>query len=309
MIDYNLISHISFYVRRLNELFSRITKLIFGITVPFIFLTLMCSSSSAQGVLFDFDNVPVHSSLPSSLTAGGITAHFSATGQGYSIQAANTMGFTPQGFAGNCIYPNSIYLTDLLIRFDQKLSGFSIMYSVQELGCDNSATMRVTAYLNGNLVGTNTKVAANPGTWPVDTLSCSFPQGFDSVVVHYDSRPPTCQDYGVIFMADNMNVIPVSVNAVSDNGFPKRFLLNQNYPNPFNPTTDIGFQIADFGLVTLKVYDVLGREVAELANETKQSGAYHYTFSTINYTLSSGIYFYQLRANGFNQTKKMIVIK
>ena len=80
------------------------------------------------------------------------------------------------------------------------------MYSCQELGCDDAATMRVTAYVNGTFIGTNTKIASNPGTWPVDTLSCSFPQGFDSVVVHYDKRPATCQDYGVIFLADNMRV-------------------------------------------------------------------------------------------------------
>jgi hypothetical protein len=70
--------------------------------------------------------------------------------------------------------------------------------------------MRVTASMNGNFVGTNTRTASNPGTWPVDTLSCSFPQGFNSVVVHYDSHPPTCQDYGVIFLADDMRVTPSS---------------------------------------------------------------------------------------------------
>ncbi|MDN3657888.1 T9SS type A sorting domain-containing protein [Ferruginibacter paludis] len=168
-----------------------------------------------QSVLFDFDNAPLHSGFPISQTANGITARLAGTGQGYSIQDANVLGFTPQGFSGRVIYPNSVFLSDLLVRFDTKLTDFSIMYSCQELGCDDAATMRVTAYMNGSLVGTNTKTAGNPGTWPVDTLRCSFQQGFDSVVVHYDSRPPTCQDYGVIFMADNMRVTPLGVVPVN----------------------------------------------------------------------------------------------
>jgi photosystem II stability/assembly factor-like uncharacterized protein len=188
----------------------------FGSILPICFALLILgvivqvSPASAQPVLFDFDSAPIHTSLPISQTVNGLTANLSGTGQGYSIQDANVLGFTPQGFSGLVIYPNSIYLADLLIRFDQPITYFSIMYSVQELACDTSATMRVTAYFHGGLIGTDTKVARIPGTWPVDTLSCSFPQGFDSVVVHYDSHPPACQDYGVIFMADNMQATPLA---------------------------------------------------------------------------------------------------
>ena len=182
----------------------------------FVFSVIVTvTPASAQVVLFDFDNAPQYTSLPIYQTAGGITALLSATGSGYSIQAANVLGFTPPGFAGHILYPNSINLSDLLVHFDQTITDFSIMYSCQELGCDDAATMRVTAYMNGIFVGTNTKVAANPGTWPVDTLRCTFPQGFNSVVVHYDSHPPTCQDYGTIFMADNMRVtafVPASIS-------------------------------------------------------------------------------------------------
>src|SRR6266568_3077823 len=79
---------------------------------------LLISPASAQKVLFNFDNAARYTPFPISLTAGGITAHFSATGQGYSIQDANTMGFTPQGFSGNVIYPSSVFQADLLIKFD-----------------------------------------------------------------------------------------------------------------------------------------------------------------------------------------------
>lgn len=176
------------------------------IALLFLTMIVLIPTASAQPVLFDFDNAPLHSSLPLDLTVGGITAHLRATGQGFSIQDANVLGFTPPGFSGRVIYPNSINLADLLIRFDHTLTDFSIMYACQELACDDAATMRVTAYMNGSLVGTNTRTTSHPGTWPVDTLGCSFPQGFDSVVVHYAAPPPTCTDYGTIFMADNMFV-------------------------------------------------------------------------------------------------------
>jgi hypothetical protein len=265
------------------------------------------SSASAQAVLFDFDNAPIHTPLPISQTVSGITAHFSATGQGYSIQAANTMGFTPQGFAGNCIYPSNINLSDLLIRFDQTLTDFSIMYSCQELGCDDAATMRVTAYRNGSFVGTNTKTASIPGTWPVDTLSCSFPQGFDSVVVHYDSHPPTCQDYGVIYMADNMRVTPFNVTAVLEGELPEMFTLRQNYPNPFNPSTTISYRLPMQSNVTLKVFDVLGREVATLVNSVEQPGYKSVNFYANN--LVSGVYYYRLQAGNFIETKKLVLLR
>jgi len=88
---------------------------------------------------------------------------------------------------------------------------------------------------------------------------------------------------------------------------PKNYLLSQNYPNPFNPVTKISFAIPKSGLVTLKVYDVLGKEVASLVNAQKNAGSYIVDFDA-SY-LSSGIYFYKLEVNGFTDTKKMMVIK
>ncbi len=280
--------------------------------ISFIYIILFFSVIAqvspvySQAVLFDFDNAPVHTSLPIYQTAGGITAHLSATGQGYSIQYANVLGFTPPGFAGLIIYPNSIFLADLLIRFDHTLTDFSIMYACQELGCDDAATMKVTAYMNGSYVGFSTRTATFPGTWPVDTLSCHFQQGFDSVVVHYASPPPTCQDYGTIFMADNMRVTAL-VTGISEGGQPVMFTLKQNYPNPFNPNTTISYQIPKQSYVTLKVFDVLGREAAELVSENQKAGTYEINFDASKYT--SGVYFYKLTSGGFSETKKMMLMK
>ena len=176
-------------------------------------LVLLAGPAAAQqSVLFDFNNAPQHTSFPLDLTVGGITAHFSATGQGYSIQLpTDCAGLTPQGFGGLGVCPNSVFLADLLVGYSEALRDFSIMYSPQELGCDDSATIRVTGYMDGVFVATATTTAPNPGTWPTGVLTLVAPQGFNSVVVHYESPPPTCQDYGVIFMADNMIVTPLAV--------------------------------------------------------------------------------------------------
>jgi hypothetical protein len=169
-------------------------------------LASFCLPATAQTVVpFNFDNAPLHASLPLNVVEGGVTAALSATGQGYSIQDSSAP-VAPVGFTGRFIYPNSIYAADLLIGFSQTVTAFSIQYSPQELGCDDSCTMRVTAFRNNVPVGTNTTTVQSPGTWPVGTLGCTFVQGFDRVVVHYDAPPPTCQDYGVIFIADNMSI-------------------------------------------------------------------------------------------------------
>ena len=88
---------------------------------------------------------------------------------------------------------------------------------------------------------------------------------------------------------------------------PNIFHLHQNYPNPFNPTTKIRFEIPGISFVTLKIYDVLGNEIATLINEEKPAGNYKITFNASN--LSSGIYFYTLRAGDFIQTKKFVLLK
>ncbi len=98
---------------------------------------------------------------------------------------------------------------------------------------------------------------------------------------------------------------------------PKDFTLRQNYPNPFNPSTTIKFQIPNASFVNLKVYDILGNEVATLVNEEKPVGNYEVNFSAIGgsassgnaYSLSSGIYFYKLQSGSFVETKKMILLK
>lgn len=90
-------------------------------------------------------------------------------------------------------------------------------------------------------------------------------------------------------------------------GIPEQYSLSQNYPNPFNPSTKINYDLPSGGLVTLKVFDNLGREVATLVNEIKQAG--YYTAELIGGNLSSGVYFYIITADNFTSVKKMILIR
>lgn len=90
-------------------------------------------------------------------------------------------------------------------------------------------------------------------------------------------------------------------------GLPEKYSLSQNFPNPFNPTTSITFSIPSSNMTTLKVYDVLGKEVAVLVNDKKEAGSYTVPF--VAERLPSGVYFYQLRSGAFTETKKMMLLK
>jgi len=113
------------------------------------------------------------------------------------------------------------------------------------------------------------------------------------------------------FYVDNYYYNPDTswVTGVTQNGnnVPSEYALSQNYPNPFNPSTKINFAIPTTGLVTMKVYDVLGKEVATLINEVKNPGNYIVEFDGSN--LSSGAYFYKLQVGDFSSVKRMVLVK
>ena len=99
---------------------------------------------------------------------------------------------------------------------------------------------------------------------------------------------------------------PVGIGG-NGNNTPSVFALEQNYPNPFNPVTTIEYSVPSNAFVTVKVFDVMGREIAELVNGKKSAGNYIVQFDAKD--LNSGIYFYTLETNGFKETKKMLLIK
>ncbi|HMQ70565.1 MAG TPA: T9SS type A sorting domain-containing protein, partial [Ignavibacteria bacterium] len=109
---------------------------------------------------------------------------------------------------------------------------------------------------------------------------------------------------GLIMKTTNGGTIDIqNINST----VPSEFVLKQNYPNPFNPNTIISYEIARNGFVSLKVFDILGKEVKTFVNENQNAGNYNVEFNGLN--LPSGIYFYKLTVNDFSETKRMVLLK
>lgn len=141
-------------------------------------------------------------------------------------------------------------------------------------------------------------------SWTTQNTPLNNPQGGNAIFsIHFINSQIgwLTGDYGRIAKftgttsVENQNVIP------------NKFTLEQNYPNPFNPSTKISWQSPAAGWQTLKVYDILGNEIATLVNEEKPAGTYEIEFD--GSVLSSGIYFYKLTAGAFSETRKMLLMK
>jgi len=129
-------------------------------------------------------------------------------------------------------------------------------------------------------------------------LSVTNIMGFD-----FPNPPDSSQWY-----MDDYKLVRIDTTVgIKDFSVPKEYILNQNYSNPFNPTTMIKYEIPELSFVTIKVYDVLGNEITTVVNEEKPIGNYEVEFDATG--LTSGIYFYQLQAGSFVETKKMVLMK
>ena len=152
-------------------------------------------------------------------------------------------------------------------------------------------------------------------TWwcAFDWYSAGHPSGFESMGIYSMDRttPKFVAKYLVPQYQPYFNYGGMQITALKneslENLIPGSYELSQNYPNPFNPSTTIHYEIPNPGIVTLKIYDVLGRVVETLVNQYQVKGKYDINFNAS--VLSSGIYFYQLSAGNFNSTRKMILLK
>ncbi|MEP7146079.1 MAG: T9SS type A sorting domain-containing protein [bacterium] len=119
----------------------------------------------------------------------------------------------------------------------------------------------------------------------------------------------TGRSIGMGTSSDYMTIKYSQLTGISQNlnSIPNKFSLSQNYPNPFNPSTVISYQLSVSSFASLKVFDVLGNEVATLVNEKQNAGSYSVEWDASNF--SSGIYFYKIESNGFVQTNKMTLLK
>jgi photosystem II stability/assembly factor-like uncharacterized protein len=168
----------------------------------------------------------------------------------------------------------------------------------------NDLTVRTLAVLPGNVIFAGTERGAFFST--DHGLSWKEENDLDrtgSIRFIYTERD------GSIYLAtsggvyEGMIILSINENFIH----PRETILHQNFPNPFNPSTIISYQVTSLCKVSLKVYDLVGREVATLVNNMKSAGSYNATFNGIN--MPSGIYFYRLQAGKFTQTKKLILVK
>ena len=169
----------------------------------------------------------------------------------------------------------------------------------------------LTKILSGELTHTS------PNPFTLDTVFWNFKYTApDSIVVdtlysvgnstNGDGNPQPGDQWN---FGENYHIVIIDhpVNVENNRLQPADFALYQNYPNPFNPSTNFKFRIADFGFVSLKVYDLLGRDVATLVNEEKPAGEYEVEFNAAD--IATGIYLYKLETLNFTATKKMLLLK
>ena len=112
--------------------------------------------------------------------------------------------------------------------------------------------------------------------------------------------------------SDFSDVVEAALLSTKEDLVPAEFALHQNYPNPFNPTTQIKFDLAEGGMVTIKVYDVMGRQLRTLVNSVKAAGYHSIRWDATNDLgegVSAGMYIYMIQAGDFVSTKKMVLLK
>ncbi len=204
---------------------------------------------------------------------------------------ASKSGYIFAGTYGDGIYRS----TDGGLNFT-KLASSPVAF-VYSIAIDGTGKVYVSSVANGVFVSSD-----NGDTWTAVGLSGS---NVSSLVVSPNSGDVYAGTKdGVMYkISGNQNTTDVD----DINGLPTEFSLSQNYPNPFNPSTTIEFAVKEAGNYSLKVYDMLGQEVATLINNNFNAGTYKVNFDASK--LSSGIYIYRLIGNNVNLTKKMILTK
>ncbi len=246
-----------------------------------------------------------------------------------NLLTVNSWLNNPDPFPHNCALPNNrryIYTTDetssppgkLKVWDKQSLANVTLVTSWQPTNITTSIVHNVEIYNNLAVIAHYTA--------GIRILNISDPTS-PQEIAWYDTFPSSNSNqfagcWGVFMfpssgkiigsdMSGGLFVIKIgnAITGITNNqSIPSNYSLNQNYPNPFNPSTTIEYNIPKSSYVTLKVYDVLGRQVALLADEFKIAGSYK-----INYDagrLSSGIYYYTLKTdNGYTETKKMVLTK
>jgi photosystem II stability/assembly factor-like uncharacterized protein len=169
--------------------------------------------------------------------------------------------------------------------------------------------------VNGYAMGSSPIVEETMGVYNTTDGGLSWKYLMDTLNVpttqtHYTlASTPSGKIFAVTASSGIYSLTTKIIGVEDEPNGPVTYNLAQNYPNPFNPETTIRFSIPSQERISLKVYDILGKEVATLVNETLSAGTHAVRFSSNNYRLASGVYFYVLKGENFMQTKKMVLLK
>ena len=230
----------------------------------------------------------------------------------YSVVAKNNIfvndGFNASGTASS-IYDNystsnlksdrnDLYFQPYFGNCLVNIAGthYETMEDWQKTGNDSNSISEMPHFIDGDLhIDASISTNLESHGIPLDGIDVDF---------DWSKRRTDSTDIG----ADEFDgSAPSSVEGVGDITFPTAYVLNQNYPNPFNPSTTIQYELPKQSFVTMKIFDVLGREVAVLVNEKQGRGTHSIVFNANS--LQSGIYFCRLTAGSFSNTKKMLLVK
>ena len=226
------------------------------------------------------------------------------TGPVEDVPAGATISFTEDWYAakvnGPILNVNSAGAINSFLKLDNNLitGNYGVFYT-------GKAKL---SYLNheGQKIGEGTEHDVSPLENFNLSENITLPDSTDTIqLCLYD------QNKNLINILDKLYLNPTGISNNQEAAI-KDFDLKQNYPNPFNPSTVISYQVPVLSYVTLKVYDVLGKEIATIVNEEKNAGSYKVDFDARSYgenNITSGIYFYRINAGRFSETKKMLLLR
>ena len=242
-----------------------------------------------------------------------------------NFMRTNTVGNLPFGFKFDSVdvSPNS---TNVLTTWSSNPILNGPQGAVSQVMFSNGATMTIYPSINPNVKGLVWTTGVSQGTTGLLCISSTY--GTGRVFAIGDSSPAddgtgssghTLYNGWLVDAGGNHARLHLNaslwlakvtgVTGISENNTPVKFSLEQNFPNPFNPETKINYSIPVNSDVNIKVYDIEGKEIADLVNEFKTSGSYSVSFKASQLNLSSGVYYAVLNASGYRETIKMLLTK
>jgi hypothetical protein len=226
----------------------------------------------------------------------------SVTGNGINVTASQGIRFKPLG-AATGVGTWTVTVTTVVNDSVQSTGALGVKITPRDKYYNINTTDQTIVNLASNQtsgfnVGSNPKVVQG-----ITSFNGTLTGATNNLVVFVFNSGNSS-----IFGQSTQWPISTIITAVAKTGnLPKVYSLSQNYPNPFNPTTQISYQLPKAGLVTLKVYDILGKEVATLVNRNQDAGTYTVPFNAAS--LASGVYFYRIESNSFVSVKKLMLLK